>query len=238
MRYKNENKTVSLMCLNCYNVDKAIQYSMQFNLKIKKSENIDNQQLDDFICAFGCFPWEIKTQCKCCGKETQHAIIDNNIANIISEFNKRGYITKYCCEGHADCNWISDMYISFDALHGKNILELIDRNNKKADNSLKEEYESFFGHFYYEYMLHSDNNKCPDLILDRKTYEDAEERKNYDTDGYKVSDIVIRLDMDTISALNFAEKGYIIYLCDFLIKFFDFPESIYPAWYDKDKETD
>ncbi len=32
--------------------------------------------------------------------------LDNNIAKSIFVLNKKGYYTKYCCEGHTDCAYV------------------------------------------------------------------------------------------------------------------------------------
>lgn len=59
-----------------------------------------------------------------------YATIDEDIANIIIELNKHGYITKYCCSGHYNDSkkHHSNYYISFE--NSSQTIDLVDSINK------------------------------------------------------------------------------------------------------------
>ena len=56
-----------------------------------------------------CFKTE--ENCKCKSKE-YIILLDNNMVNIISILNKKGYTTKYCCESHPH-EYIPNLYVMF-----------------------------------------------------------------------------------------------------------------------------
>lgn len=75
-----------------------------------------------------------KMICKC-GELIHFVRIDKNIANIISELNKKGYKTSQCCEGHIEDSYFHP-YIYFSYLcdtnvydMSKKISELIEKEN-------------------------------------------------------------------------------------------------------------
>ena len=42
----------------------------------------------------------VAVNCECCPNESANIILDDNIAELISLLNKKGYRTLFCCEGH------------------------------------------------------------------------------------------------------------------------------------------
>ena len=56
--------------------------------------------------------------CSFCENRVNGIELDPNIADDISILNKKGYKTKYCCEGHiSDHQYISAPYIYFNNTH-------------------------------------------------------------------------------------------------------------------------
>ena len=54
--------------------------------------------------------WKIEKVCKCAIKNFVE--IDDDIVDIITSLNKKGYATEFCCSGHAK-NELIHIYISF-----------------------------------------------------------------------------------------------------------------------------
>lgn len=114
---KFKNGKIYLMCCNCYMVN-------QYNIYQTQNMYIDdpNNEIDIY---FSDPQYTIK-RCKYCKTENpETAVLDENIAFIISKLNRLGYKTKYCCEGHN--NYIDDYnyesgYIYFE---DKSILDYL-----------------------------------------------------------------------------------------------------------------
>lgn len=44
----------------------------------------------------------VAANCECCPNESANIVLDDNIAQVISLLNKKGYTTYACCEGHKE----------------------------------------------------------------------------------------------------------------------------------------
>lgn len=104
---------VALMCPYCYeihmiNINKKIKYRIKNNNKIFASMKFNGI-------------------CKYCHNHTDFVEIDGNIGKTIKSLNRKGYITKFCCEGHDKVENKNDRmyraYIYFD--NGTTYLEYI-----------------------------------------------------------------------------------------------------------------
>lgn len=61
------------------------------------------------------------------GKEDEYFEVDENIALVISALNKKGYVTTFCCSGHAFAginDYISDDKDTLDCIIFSNLLEM------------------------------------------------------------------------------------------------------------------
>lgn len=63
---------------------------------------------------------QIITNCKFCDNQAVDIIIDDELSEVISLLNKKGYITNGCCSGHAAEDM---MYISFRDYHDLDFYE-------------------------------------------------------------------------------------------------------------------
>lgn len=113
------------MCKKCFKIHKfvirkEINYNSRF--EILNVDNYNEQfELDqDEVLAnltdhlsYLSIPNEIYLRCDNCNNITDHAILDYNMAEIITELNKKGYTTAYSCDGHYDMRSIP--YILFKA---------------------------------------------------------------------------------------------------------------------------
>ena len=90
---------IGLMCPYCF--DFIIRF-INFNttLSIENEEPTDTSDIEmDIYNHLGYH----KRICNTCNKmEVSMIPIDPNIADCISTLNKKGYLTKFCCEGHGD----------------------------------------------------------------------------------------------------------------------------------------
>lgn len=98
-RFRNEYKrqregVISLMCPHCYNITEV-----SINNDIHSSvTNFEKSRIETNVCIS-----YFSDKCDNCGIENIDYIeIDASISDIISKLNKKGYITRFCCEGHID----------------------------------------------------------------------------------------------------------------------------------------
>lgn len=82
--------TIGLMCPHCFHVVYAtINLSCYVSITSKRGhiDVLQNTVYETDIC-------------ESCGKYAKLIELDPNIAETISLLNKKGYLTKFCCEGH------------------------------------------------------------------------------------------------------------------------------------------
>lgn len=113
------------MCKKCFKIHKfvirkEINYSSRFEIMNTEDHNeqfeLDQDEvLTNLIVhlSYLSVPNEIHLRCDDCNRVTAHAILDYNMAEIITELNKKGYTTAYSCDGHYDMRSIP--YIVFKA---------------------------------------------------------------------------------------------------------------------------
>lgn len=105
---------IGLMCPHCY--DFTIRKT-KLNL-LSEVESFDDADIISDVVEYPelvVYPKVdyILNQCEVCGERDVHLIeIDPNIVEAISILNKKGYKTRFCCEGHGDENTLG--YILFD----------------------------------------------------------------------------------------------------------------------------
>lgn len=114
---------IALMCPHCYNIILRRVY-YKSNLFIEQDiPNEDNDIHNPELWFIPTFNY-VAAQCSFCGAGDVELIeLDPNIAAAISLFNKKGFKTKACCEGHGK----EEGYIFFendDLLHYTNTIPL------------------------------------------------------------------------------------------------------------------
>lgn len=98
--------TLAYMCPHCYNI-------IYINGKTYSSISTSSSIIDNFYLDIN-----LIFMCSFCENRVNGIELDPNIADDISILNKKGYITKYCCEGHiSDHQYISAPYIYFNNMH-------------------------------------------------------------------------------------------------------------------------
>ena len=96
--------TIAYMCPHCYNI---------IYMNGKTYSSISSSNIDDFYLNIN-----LTFMCPFCENRVVGIELDPNIAEDISILNKKGYTTKYCCEGHiSDHQYISAPYIYFNNTH-------------------------------------------------------------------------------------------------------------------------
>ena len=79
----------------------------------KTYSSISSSNIDDFYLNIN-----LTFMCPFCENRVVGIELDPNIAEDISILNKKGYTTKYCCEGHiSDHQYITSPYIYFNNMH-------------------------------------------------------------------------------------------------------------------------
>ena len=98
--------TLAYMCPHCYNI-------IYINGKTYSSISTSSSIIDNFYLDIN-----LIFMCSFCENRVNGIELDPNIADDISILNKKGYKTKYCCEGHiSDHQYISAPYIYFNNTH-------------------------------------------------------------------------------------------------------------------------
>lgn len=103
---------LKLMCPRCYSL-------YETEVCIYKSISINSES--KYIIVGNHSEYTYNGMCINCKSPVQYIPVDYNIGDIISILNKKGYRTKFCCEGHRldDCGYI----LFEDTKYNKNILE-------------------------------------------------------------------------------------------------------------------
>lgn len=83
---------VYLMCPHCFNLHKA-------SIKVKVNAEILSTEVGDINIYSG---YNVSMTCSKCKHYNDSIILDPNIAPAISIFNRKGYRTLFCCEGHGN----------------------------------------------------------------------------------------------------------------------------------------
>lgn len=109
--------SLALMCPYCYEIHMA-DMDKKIKMKYHKKDN-DNYKI---------FPsMKFNGICKHCHKPIEFIEIDGNLGKTIKILNRKGYFTKFCCEGHDKVKNKNDKayraYIYFD--NGTTYLEFI-----------------------------------------------------------------------------------------------------------------
>ena len=115
--HNGRSGTISLMCPRCYNIYEVALAVMEAATAISTND----LHIDDIFLGYSIY-------CKCpsCKTEDLFIELDTNIAKAISIFNKKGYKTLYCCEGHKYTENYYDYIASYIYFKDRSILEYID----------------------------------------------------------------------------------------------------------------
>lgn len=159
----------AFMCTKCFNlhklvVKKEINYNSRFTLINSEdtNEQFDDPSIIDRLehsLSHLSIPTHIYLKCDNCGKRISHAILDYELAPIISKLNKKGYNTHYSCSGHYDMRSIP--YITFETkVSEKDKYEKM-LNVLSRDGSGLWEWEVMMENDHFiKYKLQLNINKC------------------------------------------------------------------------------
>lgn len=102
LQYKHRYKgKLGLMCPECFKI---------YTIKINTKEKINYSGKDNIIRNKS-----FSGYCEKCGNFVCFYEIDGNISKAIEFFNKKGFFTDYCCEGH-EGKYTCETYISFKSI--------------------------------------------------------------------------------------------------------------------------
>ena len=90
---------LGLMCPFCYEF-KIIKINHSNYIAIDNS-CIEDEDIQTIDAIYNLKLWH---KCSNCKREIESIQIDPNLTKAISIFNKKGYFTEFCCEGHGDIN--------------------------------------------------------------------------------------------------------------------------------------
>lgn len=89
--------TLALMCPHCYSISKH-HITIDGRVSITVDHTIKHNILPWMYCSY-----MDERECMQCGEYANKLIeLDPNIADTISILNRKGFYTKFCCEGHGD----------------------------------------------------------------------------------------------------------------------------------------
>lgn len=140
MYRESYNDIYALMCEGCFRLH---YFEVNYSSFIKQVS--DTNYLFDLTSSL-----EVSFRCMC-GHEVKNDgnFMDPNIAPIIAELNRKGYWTRYCCEGHPELcgDYIySRGYIMF--INGKIMSEVIHQyplpKKWKVDESVKDDPANYY----------------------------------------------------------------------------------------------
>lgn len=150
----NENE-ITLMCTKCFNLIRvpkmAVSVKMEYDTSDHNTTGISATKGDLLISPRRMIDYlELRHDCHISIDDTtpgKLVMIDNGIADAVKLFNKKGYITAKCCEGHNDMlpggnsYYMYAPYISFNITDSKHDQEVYKAPIDKALNDMKSEYE-------------------------------------------------------------------------------------------------
>lgn len=156
---------VGLMCQNCNNVIyRRLYVTIKSSIEDDKEHSNDNLKDNQYIYAN--LPFSIKKSicenCKC--KDVNMIQLDPNIAETISVLNKKGYSTKFCCEGHG----YGGAYVYF------NNDEIMKKMFDTIFNTLPSSWYLDLNNFKEsKIIIRSDENEYPNNILELNEWADS-----------------------------------------------------------------
>ena len=150
----NENE-ITLMCTKCFNLIRvpkmAVSVKMEYDTHDHNTTSIGATKGDLLISPRRMIDYlELSHDCHLSIDDItpgKLVMIDSGIADAVKLFNKKGYITKMCCEGHTDMlpggnsYHMYAPYISFNITNSKHDQEVYTAKINKALSDMKSEYE-------------------------------------------------------------------------------------------------
>lgn len=150
-----DEKEITLMCTKCFNLIRvpkmSVSVKMEYDTCDHNTTTISATKGDLLISPRRMIDYlELQHDCQLSVDDTtpgKLVMIDSGIADAVKLFNKKGYITKMCCEGHTDMlpggtkYYMYGPYISFDITDSKHDKEVYTAQIKKALSDMKSEYE-------------------------------------------------------------------------------------------------
>ena len=200
-KYSAANKKmISFMCTKCHCIDKKLTYTSTFMMHVDDFLSLSEDDLYTFEQAISPDPWNLEMYCDDCYEETEHVIIDTEIARVISYLNKAGIESNYSCSGHLSTDGDYNLpYISFNPTNGMKLLALIDLHDKE-----------FSDYFRIEAMYKGDDgNEDQDMytfytLLPDETWEDLLKYQKVHGELYSISIYA----KDDITLINFSDHTY------------------------------
>lgn len=112
--FDTDNRNVRFMCSNCYSLSKMYKLFTSFDFKILHAISDTGQDIEESLVSSEVPIFEtVISECDNCKEENLWVPIDAPIAEVISDFNKSGLITKYSCSGHIKKDSLYVAYIMF-----------------------------------------------------------------------------------------------------------------------------
>ena len=122
--------------------------------------------------------WEKKCQCT----DSIYVEIDVELVDIICTLNRKGYITRNCCQGHLESPFVPQTYIQFNEVYDFKeipndfIYEIQEVSNNKTVSTLSRELK------FDSNMKNSNNRKS---LEELKKEKDVEERRKTSVEELK-----------------------------------------------------
>lgn len=111
--FNSNDRLVRYMCTKCFSLTKMYRIYSSFDFNILYGETDTGQDIIDALSESDIPLFEtVIAECNNCDNDTW-VPIDAPIAEIISNFNKAGLITRFSCSGHVKNDGISVAYILF-----------------------------------------------------------------------------------------------------------------------------
>lgn len=168
--YTNEkiiNKSISLICSNCYTIVGSYRIDFNYNCMIRADKFLDKYLGGDLYWLNQNFNTNLGLTMKCpvCGKKSYCFPVDENMATIIQELNLKGIRTTDSCESHILNNDEFDYpYIAFNNIDDK---KYFDMKNSLLKFWKIEDFANGFG-------IYLSDNATIEYIFSNKYIEDLE----------------------------------------------------------------